>query len=224
MNDLRHMQIAIDGPAGAGKSTIAKRVASALGFTHIDTGAMYRAVTLKALQLGVNLEDEKSFSFIYDTTFEFVDGHLNMDGVDISEAIRENDVSNNVSLVSSYLSVREQLVHVQQQMAEQISIVMDGRDIGYVVLPNATVKFFLTASIETRAYRRHKDNLRRGIQSDIEQLKEDIKRRDHIDSTRLHNPLKKADDAVELDTSHMTIEEVIETITRRIREVEKHGV
>lgn len=221
---MKYMQIAVDGPAGAGKSTIAKMIAKELDFTYIDTGAMYRAVTLKAIENNIDIDDEVKFDFIYETKFEFKDGHLYMDGYDISERVRNNDVSNNVSKVSSYLHVREQLVNVQQLMAKNESVVMDGRDIGYKVLPNADLKFFLTASIEERANRRHLDNLNRKIESDLEILKTEIARRDYLDTTREHSPLKPADDAIIIDTSYLTIDEVVTSITLRIREVENHGI
>lgn len=221
---MKYVQVAIDGPAGAGKSTIAKLVAKGLHYTYIDTGAMYRAVTLKAIENNIDLEDESKFDFIYHTTFEFVDDHLYMDGVNISERVRNHDVSNNVSLVSSYLSVREELVKVQQKMALVDNVVMDGRDIGYIVLPNAKFKFFLTASIEERAKRRHIDNENRGITSDFDVLKTEIARRDYLDTTREHSPLKAADDAIIIDTSDLTVQEVIASITLRIREVENYGI
>jgi cytidylate kinase len=210
----------VDGPAGAGKSTIAKLVARELGYTYIDTGAMYRAVTLKALNKQVDLEDEDAFSFIKDTTLSFKDGHLFMDGKDVSHDVRKTEISNNVSLVSSYLSVRQALVSIQQQIAENHNIVMDGRDIGTNVLPQATYKFFLTASIEERAKRRHEDNIQRGIESNIKQLLEEITRRDYLDTTREHSPLRPASDARIIDTSHMSIDDVVHLITTTIREVE----
>jgi len=221
---MRYVQVAIDGPAGAGKSTIAKLVAKGLNYTYIDTGAMYRAVTLKALENNFDLEDESKFDFIYHTKFEFVGDHLYLDGIDISERVRNHDVSNNVSLVSSYLSVRQELVKVQQKMALSDNVVMDGRDIGYIVLPNADFKFFLTASIEERAKRRHYDNVNRGIKSDFDLLKTEIARRDYLDTTREHSPLKAADDAIIIDTSDLTVQEVVASITLRIREVENYGI
>jgi cytidylate kinase len=213
------VQIAIDGPAGAGKSTIAKRLAEQLDFTYIDTGAMYRGITLKAKMLSIPYEDEKRFDFVTKTVFAFDHGKLIMDGKDVSTEIRTNEISNNVSLVSSYHFVREQLVLVQQKMALAQNVVMDGRDIGYHVLPNATHKFFLTASIEERAIRRYYDNKKRGIKSNIEKLKEEIARRDYLDTTREHSPLRPADDAIIIDTSHLSIDQVIATITDKIREV-----
>lgn len=221
---MKYMQIALDGPAGAGKSTIAKIVSQQLQYMYIDTGAMYRAITLKAILQGIDLQDEKQFDFIYDTHFVFEHDQLIMDGQNISERIRDNDVSNNVSLVSSYLSVRKQLVLSQQAMAKNHNVVMDGRDIGTVVLPNADLKFFITASIETRATRRHKDNLNRNIESNLDVLKEEIRARDLYDSTRKHSPLRPAVDAETIDTSEMSINDVVALITLKIREVENHGI
>lgn len=218
VSKLKYTQIAIDGPAGAGKSTIAKLIAKKLKFNHIDTGAMYRAITLKALRLHIDLEDESAFTFIYDTSFTFVNELLHMDGKDVSAEIRSTEVANNVSLVSSHLKVRKHLVKTQHDMAMNHNVVMDGRDIGYKVLPNANYKFFITANVETRAKRRHLDNLKRNIPSDLETLKEEIIRRDHIDQTRKHSPLKPADDAEIIDTSNLTIEEVVSLITGKIRE------
>ncbi len=217
---MKHIQIAIDGPAGAGKSTIAKLIARNLGYIYIDTGAMYRAITLKAMNLNINLHDEKSFDFVKQTKFEFNNGQLHMDGIDVSHEIRETKVSNHVSLVSSYFSVRQNLVKMQQDMANYHSVVMDGRDIGYKVLPNADFKFFLTASIKKRAERRHLDNLDRNIESDIFTIEIEIERRDYLDTTREHSPLKAADDAIMVDTSELNIEQVVMVITQRVREEE----
>lgn len=215
---MKYTQIAIDGPAGAGKSTIAKLLAKSLKYTYIDTGSMYRGITLKAIRNGIDVDDESAFTFLKDTTFKFVNNHIHMDGEDISHLIREHKISNNVSVVASYKSVREKLVQIQNQMAQQDNVVMDGRDIGYNVLPNAQFKFFLTASIEERARRRYEDNIRRGIGTNLEKLVDEIKRRDHIDTTRKHSPLKPADDAVIIDTSDLSIEEVVNVLTTKIRE------
>ncbi|MCK5388809.1 MAG: (d)CMP kinase [Candidatus Izimaplasma sp.] len=217
---MKHIQIAIDGPAGAGKSTIAKLIAKNLNFIYIDTGAMYRAITLKAMDLNVDLHDEKSFDFVKNTKFIFKNGQLHMDGIDVSHKIRETKVSNHVSLVSSYFSVRQNLVKMQHSMANSHSVVMDGRDIGYKVLPNADYKFFLTASIKQRAKRRHLDNLERKIASDIFTIEIEIERRDYLDTTREHSPLKAADDAIMVDTSELNIEQVVKLITQRVREEE----
>ncbi len=221
---MKYIQIAVDGPAGAGKSTIAKLLAKELNYTYIDTGAMYRAITLKAIEKKIDINIETEFDFIYKTNFKFKKDSLFMDGINVSQRVRNNDVSNNVSKVSSYLSVREKLVSIQQLMAKNENVVMDGRDIGYKVLPNANFKFFLTASIDERAERRHKDNLERDIKSDIKLLRTEIARRDYLDTTRLHSPLKPADDAIIIDTSHLTIDEVVSLITLRIREVENSGI
>lgn len=221
---MKYVQVALDGPAASGKSTIAKQVANQLGYTHIDTGAMYRAITLKALRMKLDLNDEHSFAFMTSTTFAFDHDHIIMDGEDVTNQVRETKISNNVSLVSSYLSVREHLVNIQQKLALSTNVVMDGRDIGTTVLPNADVKIFLTASIEERAKRRHLDNIKRNIPSDLNALKEEIAARDHFDTHREHSPLKPASDAIIIDTSHMTIHEVVNRITEIIREVEKHGI
>ena len=215
--DIRNIQIAIDGPAASGKSTVATIVANKLGYTHIDTGSMYRAITLVALEQEIDINDESNFGFVKDLTFAFIDDRLHMNGRDVSKDIRKHNVSNNVSLVSSYISVRKECVKFQRTIAEREDTVMDGRDIGTVVLPDADFKFFLVASIEKRARRRYEDNLKRGIQSDIEIIKEKIAARDHFDSNRKHSPLKPADDAFIIDTSDLTIEQVVALITKRIR-------
>ena len=218
------VQIAIDGPAGAGKSTVAKHVASKLNITYIDTGAMYRAITLKALDLDINLDDESAYQFIEDTTFTFHDNHIYMDGVDVSAKIRETNVTAHVSKVSSIPYVRTALVALQRDLAKAESVVMDGRDIGTNVLVDATHKFFLTATIDERAKRRYYDNLGRGIKSDLDDIKKDIARRDYLDTTRQVNPLKPADDAEIIDTSNLTLDEVITLIIENIGEVEEHGI
>lgn len=220
---MNYIQIAIDGPAGAGKSTIAELLAADLNFSYIDSGAMYRAITLKAMRLKIDLEDESKYDFVLTTKFDFVNGIIFMDGLDVSKEIRETEVSNNVSLVSSFLFVREELVKAQQKLAENNNIVMDGRDIGYKVLPNAKYKFYLDASIKRRALRRHLDNLERNIKSDLDVIEEEIKRRDYLDTTRLHSPLKAADDAIIIDTSELTINQVVELLTKKVKEGENNG-
>ncbi len=212
------IQIAIDGPAGAGKSTIAKLVAQLFDFTYIDTGAMYRAITLKAMQLNVELNDEDAFDFLDQTSFDYKDGVLFMDGNDVSKAIRSREVSNNVSLVSSHANVRKILVDRQRLIANDKSVVMDGRDIGYNVLPTADFKFYLTANVETRARRRFLENAQNGIHIPLEDLKREIIARDDFDSNRAITPLKPADDAIIIDTSDMPIEDVVKTIETKVRE------
>lgn len=220
---MKYIQIAIDGPAGAGKSTIAKLIAEHLNYIYIDSGAMYRAITLKAINLNIDLEDERKFDFVKTTEFMFLNGTLFMDGTDVSHDIRENDVSNNVSLVSSYYFVREELVKAQQHLAENHNVVMDGRDIGYKVLPDAKYKFYLTASIKKRAVRRNLDNISRNIESNLEVIEKEIERRDFLDTTRKYSPLRAADDALIIDTSDLNIEEVVKVITDKIMEDEKNG-
>jgi len=207
--------VAIDGPAGSGKSTIAKIVCKELGFTHIDTGAMYRAVGLFALNKGVDIYDEEKINGILDEIeIKYVDGKIYLNGADVSGLIRTPEVSNAASRVSSYKLVREKLVYLQQKASENGKYILDGRDIGYKVLPNANLKVFLTASIDCRAERRFKEL----PNANLEEIKEQIKIRDHNDSTRKESPLKMADDAILVDTTEMTIEEVSEKIIALIKE------
>jgi len=207
--------VAIDGPAGSGKSTISKRVCAELGFTHIDTGAMYRAVGLFALNKGVDIYDEEKINSILDEIeIKYVDGKIYLNGSDVSGLIRTPEVSNAASRVSSYKLVREKLVYLQQKASENGKYILDGRDIGYKVLPNANLKVFLTASIECRAERRFKEL----PNANLEEIKEQIRIRDHNDSTRKESPLKMADDAILVDTTKMTIEEVSNKIISLIKE------
>lgn len=212
------IQIAIDGPAGAGKSTIAKALAKRLNIMHLDTGAMYRAVTVKALELGIDLADEAAFDFIDSTDFYFQDGELILDNVNIEKKIRSPLTSQHVSLVASHKYVRDALVSRQQAIALQHDVVMDGRDIGTVVLPDAPFKFFLTADPVTRAKRRMKDMLKSGESVSLEQLVNDIKTRDDYDSNRMHNPLKKASDAIEIDTKDYSIAALVEKLYTMVKE------
>jgi cytidylate kinase len=209
---MNHHALAIDGPAGAGKSTVAKLLAAKLGYTYIDTGAMYRATTWKALKLKVDLDDPEAFSFLDSTKMCFKDGILFLDDEDISLKIRTNLISNNVSLVSSHLPVRNKLVALQQKIAASADVVMDGRDIGTIVLPNADLKIFMTATVEERARRRYEENLATGIESDYQKILKDIEKRDKYDSTRLYNPLRQAPDAIYFDTSNLDIKAVTDTI------------
>lgn len=216
---MNHHALAIDGPAGAGKSTVAKILAKKLGYTYIDTGAMYRATTYKALRLKVDLNDPQAFGFLDSTPMIFRDGTLFMDGEDVSEKIRTHSVSNNVSVVASHIPVRNKLVAIQQKIAQDEDVVMDGRDIGTIVLPQADLKIYMTASVEERARRRHEENLANGIESDYLKIQKDIERRDKIDSSRAYNPLRQAEDAVYLDTSHLDIEQVSEQIYRQFMKI-----
>lgn len=210
--------IAIDGPAASGKSTVAKQIAERLNITYIDTGAMYRGVTLAVLNQHVSLEDTEAIREILKTLdfeFRYIDAsqHLWLNGEDVSQAIRSVLVSQNVSAVSALDFVREDLVEKQRQMAESTSVVMDGRDIGTVVLPEAEYKFFFVASPDVRAQRRYDENIKRGLtEQSFEELRTDIIKRDDYDSTRTHSPLKKAEDAIEIDTGDLSIEENVQAV------------
>lgn len=211
------MQIAIDGPAGSGKSTIAKIVATKLGFIYCDTGAMYRTATVMALRAGLPLDDEQAImAKLRPLTIDFKpspDGQLVfMDGVDVTLAIREPETTNNVSQVSALPAVRKEMVQRQRDIAAANNIVMDGRDIGTTVLPHAAVKVFLIASVAERAKRRYKENVEKGIDTPLAELETEIAERDRKDSTRAVSPLKQATDAVLLDSTAMTIDEEVQTI------------
>ncbi len=213
-------KIAIDGPAGAGKSTISKIVAEKLGFQYIDTGAMYRAVTYKALKLGVDLEKDESYDFLKNTKLDVDGTKIFIDGVDVSTEIRSVEITTNVSTPSKIGVVRSWLVDYQRKISDSKNVVMDGRDIGTVVLPNANLKIYLDASAECRAERRRKERLEKGVDISFEETLEEIKTRDFKDSTREISPLKKADDAVLVDSSNMTIEEVVQTIINLVYDYE----
>ena len=212
-------QIAIDGPAGSGKSTIAKKIAEKLGFEYIDTGAMYRAVTLKALDLKINLENEEEYKFLENTEINFIKNHIILDGNDVSNEIRSLEVTNNVSLVSKFGYVRENLVSLQQKIASDNNVIMDGRDIGTVVLKDANLKIYLVADVEERARRRMKERLETtGEKQDLESTIDEILTRDYKDSNREISPLTKADDAIEIDTSNLCIDAVVEKIISLVLE------
>lgn len=219
----KNIQIAIDGPAGAGKSTIAKIVAEKLGYTYIDTGAMYRAVTYKALRTDIQLEDAAALEEMLRATEIRLqpsnEGQLVfVDGENVSAPIRSNEVTANVSQVAAYANIREILVAMQQQLAAQGGVVMDGRDIGTHVLPKAELKVFMSASVEERARRRQLDNEKRGIPSTIESLVEEISLRDKKDSEREASPLIQAEDALFLDTTELSIDEAAEAILKLAKE------
>ena len=211
-------QVAIDGPAGSVKSTISKRVCSILGFVHIDTGAMYRAVTLEALNRGVDLEDPDSYSFLDEITITYENDKIFLNGKSVGREIRSTRVAENVSTVAKMAVVRHKMVELQQKAAEHGKVIMDGRDIGYVVLPNADVKIFLTASVEERAKRRFLENQATGKNETYEEILEGIIARDYKDSNRDLNPLRQAEDAILLDTTKMNIDEVVLEIVRIIKE------
>ena len=206
--------IAIDGPGGAGKSTIARLLAEELGYLHLDTGAMYRAVTLAALNQNINFKDEEALT---ETAEEIEidfneDGDIFLNGENVSSEIRTQAVNENVSKTAAVKGVRETLVKKQKKLAEEHKVVMDGRDITTVVLPDAEHKFYLTASLEERARRRYEEMKSKDMQVSLENIKENIKNRDKLDSEREHSPLKKAEDAVEIDSTELSIEEVVEKI------------
>lgn len=217
---MKSIAIAIDGPAAAGKSTVAKKVAERLGYTYIDTGAMYRSITYAALEANVDLNKEDEVYNVLEQMELDMNEKLQVfiDGKEVTDQIRSEEVSRNVSKVASYAGVREELVKRQKQMAAKRGVVMDGRDIGTHVIPDAEVKIFMIASAEERAKRRHKENLNKGFTSDYEQLKKEIEERDRIDMEREVSPLKKAEDAIELDTTSLSIEEVVNEIMRIIEE------
>ena len=211
------MNVAIDGPAGAGKSTIAKAIAKKLGYVYVDTGAMYRAMALYFLRSNISKDDEAKISSVVDdisVSIKYEDGaqHVILNGEDVTGLIRTEEVGNMASATSVYGPVRTKLVALQQELAKTTDVIMDGRDIGTVVLPNADVKVFLTASVECRAKRRYDELVAKGQEADFNQIAKDIEERDYRDSHREISPLKQADDATLVDSSNMTIDEVVDTI------------
>lgn len=218
---MRKLVVAIDGPAGAGKSTVAQMAAKELGFTYIDTGAMYRAVAWKSLQQGKTVTDDLINDVVkdIDIVLDYKEGKTRVfvDGTEVTAAIRTPEVTGIVSQVAALGPVRERLTDLQRKMATQGSVIMDGRDIATNVLPNADIKIFLTASIEERADRRYKEMKARGYDVDLKKLQEEIAARDKADSERENSPLVQAEDAELLDTSDMSIEEVVKAILDRCR-------
>lgn len=216
--------VAIDGPAGAGKSTIAKLVAGELGYAYIDTGAMYRSVTWKWLQTGECFDEGFIGALSQSMVIEFKpESNINrvfVDGMEITNAIRSAEVTANVSKVAAIGTVREAMVAQQRRMGETGGVLMDGRDIGTVVFPNAQLKVYLTASVEERAMRRYKELVAKGEKVDLEQLKQDIATRDKQDSERAISPLRQAEDAIYLDTSSMNIAQVVAKLKELVQERE----
>ncbi len=207
------IRIAIDGPGGAGKSTIAKLVGDKLGLEYIDTGAMYRAVGLKLNRKGIKPDDLISISNILDeTTIDFVNGKIILDGDDVSDIIRTQEISKLASIYSQIPEVRSKLVDIQRRIAAGKSVIMDGRDIGTNVLTDAELKVFLTADSMVRARRRYEELRSKGVNANLDDIHEEIKDRDYQDMNRKLNPLVQAEDAIRLDTSDMTIDEVVNTI------------
>ena len=219
------MIIAIDGPAASGKSTTAKIVGQKMNFLYIDTGAMYRAMALKANKLGIDYEDSNKVISIIDSTDidQIIDEKTKdtktlLDGEDVSFEIRTPEISKGVTAVCEIKEVRENLVDIQRAFGERGDVILDGRDIGTVVFPNADLKFFMIADIDIRAERRYRELQSKGIDSSLEDIKADIIRRDKRDSSRTNSPLKPADDAILIDTSEMTINEQVDFIITNIKE------
>ena len=215
--------IAIDGPAGAGKSTIAKQLAKELSFIYVDTGAMYRSMALYFMRNGIAKEDEAAISDACKTVegsiaYENGEQQVLLNGENVSKEIRKEEVGKMASATSVYKEVRTKLVELQQKLAADKDVIMDGRDIGTCVLPNAQVKIYLTASVETRAERRYQELQEKGAACDLEVIKKDIADRDYQDMHREISPLKQAEDAILVDSSDMGIEEVVETIKNIYRE------
>ncbi|KMM38136.1 (d)CMP kinase [Guptibacillus hwajinpoensis] len=219
----KRINIAIDGPAGAGKSTVARQVADYLSFLYIDTGAMYRALTYKAIEREIDLENgpllkELLNETIIDLKVGEEEQHVFLDNKDVTTDIRSYNVTNNVSFVARQSEVREEMVKRQKVLADKGGVVMDGRDIGTHVLPNSELKVFLIASVEERASRRYKELIDKGIEADYNTIKDEIALRDKRDTEREVAPLVKADDASEIDTTSMTISEVVDCILQLAKE------
>lgn len=210
-------QIAIDGPSGAGKSTIAKKVAEELAIDYIDTGAMYRAVGLKMLRLGIPMEENETlFEMLGNTDVDFSEGRVYLDGEDVSDVIRTQEVSKAASDCSAFATVRRKLVELQQAMGKRKSVIMDGRDIGTVVLKDAEYKFYLTATAEERAMRRFKELQAKGSEDTYEKVLEDVNKRDYNDTHREVDPLRQAEDAVLIDSTDMSIDEVVDFVIEAV--------
>lgn len=222
----KKIAIAIDGPAAAGKSTVAKMVAKELSNVYIDTGAMYRALTLAALEADINVNDEDELVHLLKQIN--IDLNQNDQGQrvminqrDVTLDVRTQTVTNQVSYIAKHPRIREEMVKRQQSMASEQGVVMDGRDIGTHVLPTAELKFFLIATVEERAKRRYEENIQKGFPTDLEELKREIEERDQMDSKRETAPLIKADDAIEIDTTSLSIAEVAQTILEKVAQVNK---
>lgn len=211
-------KIAIDGPSASGKSTIAKILANKLKFVHVDSGQMFRAITVLALNLKINLADEQEYSFLNNLTLSFKNNSIFANGRDLTDATHTPEIDKNVSLVSSLKCVREFVLKTLNETIKNENVVMDGRDIGTVVMPDADLKVFLTASVETRAKRRFLENKTKNIHTPLQEIEEDLRARDFKDTNRKIAPLKQAADAVFLDTSNLTIVEVANKIESLYKE------
>lgn len=212
------LRVAIDGPGGTGKSTIAKAIAGRFGIEYIDTGAMYRSIALKSVRSGISADDEPAVKEMLDSTeIDFRDGKVRLDGEDVGGLIRTNEISMAASDISKLPCVRAKVDELSRRIAATKSVVMEGRDIGTAVIPDAEVKIFMTADPAVRAKRRYDQLIEQGKEADLEKIAEEIKARDYQDSHRELNPLKQADDAVFLDTTDMSIEENIDAVAEIIR-------
>lgn len=217
---MKHISIAIDGPSASGKSTIAKLLAKKLNFIYVDTGATYRAYTLACLKEGINCEDEKAAETLINKIKIGFDGanHVTLNGIDVEKEIRGNEVADNVSYIASYKNVRLFLVECQREFAKDNDVIMDGRDIGTYVLKDATFKFYQVANVEERAKRRYKENLEKGIKTSYEDCLNNLNKRDYIDSHRSFCPLRPAEDSIEINTTNLSIEEVLDLILLIMKE------
>lgn len=216
------LTIAIDGPSGAGKSTVAKSLAERLGYTYIDTGAMYRSVALRVKEKGISIEDKfalkqlaSSLRVVFFT--EKKQTHVLCDGEDITEAIRTPEISRLASSISKQKGVREALVQMQRKMGKEGSVILEGRDIGTVVFPDADVKFYLDAESDERVRRRYEEMVEKGVKVDFKETEEELVQRDHNDMHRIHSPLKKAEDALFIDSTHRSAGEIVEEMVRIIK-------
>ena len=215
---MKNIIIAVDGPAGAGKSTIAKIIAKELNINYIDTGAMYRAVTLKCLQNNIDVKDENAvIEMAKQTSIDFRDNNIYLDSKIVNDEIRTVEVSQNVSDVAKIKEVRYLMVDVQRNIGKVSSVILDGRDIGSYVFPNADYKFFLIATPQERGNRRYKELIEKGVEVKLQDVIDDIIKRDEIDSNREFAPLVKADDAIEIDTTGKNINEVVESVLNKIK-------
>ncbi len=218
------INVAIDGPAGAGKSTIARRVANDLGYIYVDTGAMFRAMALYMVRNDIDPEDGTAVAKAADRAeidITYIDGVqcVMLDGENVNGLIRTDEISDAASKVAVVPEVRKKMLSLQREIAQRHDVIMDGRDIGSAVLPNADLKIYLTASVDVRAERRYKENIEKGIQADPEAIKREIRERDERDMTRAEAPLVKVEDAVEVDSSDMSVDEVVDKIERMIKSI-----
>lgn len=218
---MKEIKIAIDGPSAAGKSTLAKAIAERLQYVYIDTGAMYRCVAYYSITHQIAIEDEEAvIATLKDIEIMMKPNHkIYLNGQDVSNQIRTNEISMAASTISSYEAVRTFLVEQQRKMASAGGVILDGRDIGTVVLPDAELKIYQVASVETRAMRRYLENQERGMNSDLEIITQEIKQRDYQDSHRKHSPLRQAEDAVVIDTSNSSLEEVVSKVMKIVEQV-----